>query len=91
MSYECGCNRQFKEEGKWHRVYSLYGMCKKLSKKCTLTAFFSPVFTGNTSHNEMLYPAIFDFVAYKCSALPELPFLAIELDGKDHLENDAAR
>ena len=39
----------------------------------------------------MLYPAIFDFVAYKCSALPELPFLAIELDGKEHLENDAAR
>ena len=39
----------------------------------------------------MLYPAIFVFVAYKCSALPELPFLAIELDGKDHLENDAAR
>ena len=48
-------------------------LCMECVRNCPKSAlwrrFFSPVFTGNTSHNEILYPAIFDFVAYKCSAL----------------------
>ena len=51
----------------------------------------SQVFTENTSYADLFYTGRFDFVVYERSARMELPVLAIELDGKEHLENDAVR
>ena len=49
------------------------------------------VYTGNISQTEMFYPDRYDFAAYKCSVLPELPVLVIKRDRKEHLEHSAVR
>lgn len=49
----------------------------------------SQVFQDNISYNDLFYTGRFDFVVYKKNGLSsELPILAIELDGKEHYEND---
>ena len=51
----------------------------------------SQVFTENTSYADLFYTGRFDFVVYERSSRMEYPVLAIELDGKEHLENEAVR
>lgn len=51
----------------------------------------SHVFQGNESYNDLFYRGRFDFVVYERQGKRELPMLAIELDGKEHLEDEAVR
>ena len=46
------------------------------------------VFQNNTSYNDLFYSGRFDFVVYEKSQSIEYPILAIELDGKEHYENE---
>ena len=48
----------------------------------------SHVFTTNISSNDLFYSGRFDFVVYEKRNKLEIPVLAIELDGKEHFEND---
>lgn len=47
----------------------------------------SQVFQNNLSYNDLFYTGRFDFVVYERSGRKELPVLAIELDGKEHRED----
>lgn len=49
------------------------------------------VFQGNESYNDLFYRGRFDFVVYEKQGDRELPVLAIELDGKEHLEDEVVR
>jgi hypothetical protein len=63
-------------------------------KKCTVhkEVAISHVFQENTTHNNLFYSGRFDFVVYeKAYGKQEIPILAIELDGKEHIENEAVR
>ena len=51
----------------------------------------SHVFQGNESYNDLFYNGRFDFVVYEKHGKKELPVLAIELDGKEHLENEVVQ
>lgn len=51
----------------------------------------SHVFQDNTSYEDLFYTGRFDFVVYQKEAGKELPILAIELDGKEHKEDEAVR
>ena len=51
----------------------------------------SHVFQGNESYNDLFYRGRFDFVVYERQGKREPPMLAIELDGKEHLEDEAVR
>lgn len=46
------------------------------------------VFQNNESYNDLFYNGRFDFVVYEKQGKQELPILAIELDGKEHFENE---
>jgi hypothetical protein len=49
----------------------------------------SQVFQDNTNYNDLFYTGRFDFVVYeKQGNFAKIPVLAIELDGKEHYEND---
>lgn len=49
----------------------------------------SQVFQDNISYSDLFYTGRFDFVVYeKQGTSSKLPILAIELDGKEHYEND---
>ncbi|MDE6675787.1 MAG: DUF2726 domain-containing protein, partial [Acetatifactor sp.] len=49
------------------------------------------VFEGNDSYNDLFYSGRFDFVVYERLGEQELPVLAIELDGKEHYEDEVVR
>ncbi len=49
------------------------------------------VFQDNTSYNDLFYSGRFDFVVYEKQGLQEIPVLAIELDGKEHYENEVVK
>lgn len=49
------------------------------------------VFTHNDSHNDLFYSGRFDFVVYEKIGGQEIPVLAIELDGKEHFEDDVVK
>ncbi|MCQ4636057.1 AAA domain-containing protein [Anaerovorax odorimutans] len=52
----------------------------------------SHVFNGSEEHNDLFYTGSFDFVVYERSrGRKEMPVLAIELDGKEHIEDEAVR
>ncbi len=52
----------------------------------------SHVFSENNPYNDLFYTGRFDFVVYeKSGGGRELPVLAIELDGKEHIVDDAVR
>ena len=51
----------------------------------------SQVFQDNTDHEDLFYSGRFDFVVYERQAQRELPVLAIELDGKEHFEDEAVK
>lgn len=49
------------------------------------------VFAGNESYNDLFYNGRFDFVVYEKQGTREMPILAIELDGKEHFEDEVVR
>lgn len=50
------------------------------------------VFNDNTKYNNLFYTGRFDFVVYERDYYKnELPILAIELDGREHREDDIVR
>ncbi|MCD7708782.1 MAG: AAA domain-containing protein [Clostridiales bacterium] len=49
------------------------------------------VFSDNDINNDLFYKGRFDFVIYAKEGQQELPMLAIELDGKEHYENDVVK
>lgn len=52
----------------------------------------SHVFKENPEYDSLFYMGRFDFVVYeRISRQSEVPLLAIELDGKEHLEDDVVR
>jgi hypothetical protein len=51
----------------------------------------SQVFENNTSYNDLFYTGRFDFVVYEKQGRMEVPILAIELDGKEHFEDEAVK
>ena len=51
----------------------------------------SHVFMGNESYNDLFYNGRFDFVVYEKIAKREIPILAIELDGKEHFDDEAVK
>ncbi|WP_313340416.1 AAA domain-containing protein [Sedimentibacter sp.] len=63
-------------------------------RKCTVhkEVSISHVFKDNISGSDLFYSGRFDFVVYeKEYGKREIPILAIELDGKEHMEDDAVR
>ncbi|MBD5546706.1 MAG: AAA family ATPase [Lachnospiraceae bacterium] len=51
----------------------------------------SHVFTDNINYSDLFYNGRFDFVVYEVLEKHEIPVLAIELDGKEHFENDIVK
>lgn len=48
----------------------------------------SHVFQNNESYNDLFWSGRFDFVVYEKIGSQEIPVLAIELDGKEHYEDE---
>ena len=48
----------------------------------------SQVFMDNITHADYFYRGRFDFVVFRRRSGQELPVLAIELDGREHLDKD---
>ncbi len=51
----------------------------------------SQVFQDNTTWNDLFYSGRFDFVVYERMGQAEIPVLAIELDGKEHFEDEVVK
>lgn len=51
----------------------------------------SQVFEDNVTCSDLFYSGRFDFVLYEESGLRKFPVLVIELDGKEHFENDIVK
>ena len=51
----------------------------------------SQVFQSNDTFDDLFYSGRFDFVVYEKQGEQELPMLAIELDGKEHYEDEVVR
>lgn len=49
------------------------------------------VFQDNQSYNDLFYNGRFDFVVYEKQGEKEFPVLAIELDGKEHFQDEAVK
>ena len=46
------------------------------------------VFGENTNYSDLFYSGRFDFVVYEQKSIQKYPVLVIELDGREHYEND---
>ncbi|MBR1700858.1 MAG: DUF2726 domain-containing protein [Lachnospiraceae bacterium] len=51
----------------------------------------SQVFQNNTSYDDLFYTGRFDFVVYERQGRQQIPILAIELDGKEHYEDEVVK
>lgn len=51
----------------------------------------SRIFTDNVSHDDLFYMGRFDFVVFEVESKKEIPILAIELDGKEHFEDEIVK
>ncbi len=51
----------------------------------------SHVFADNINYSDLFYNGRFDFVVYEVLEKQEIPVLAIELDGKEHFEDDIVK
>ena len=51
----------------------------------------SQVFQENVSNDDLFYMGRFDFVVYEKQQKSEIPILAIELDGKEHFEDEVVK
>lgn len=49
------------------------------------------VFDNNISYSDLFYSGRFDFVVYERQGGREIPILAIELDGKEHFEEEVVK
>lgn len=49
------------------------------------------MFQDNVSYNDLFYSGRFDFVVYEKNGRSEIPVLAIELDGKEHFEDEVVK
>ena len=64
------------------------------NKKCAVhkEVGIAHVFRDSAVHNDLFYSGRFDFVVYeRAYGGQEIPILAIELDGMEHIENEAVR
>lgn len=51
----------------------------------------SQVFENNIGYNDLFYSGRFDFVVYERQGRQDIPVLAIELDGKEHFEDEVVK
>lgn len=51
----------------------------------------SQVFQDNTNYSDLFYSGRFDFVVYERMGHQDIPVLAIELDGKEHYEDEVVK
>lgn len=51
----------------------------------------SQVFESNVSYSDLFYTGRFDFVVYEKQGNEQIPILAIELDGKEHFEDEVVK
>lgn len=51
----------------------------------------SQVFENNISYSDLFYSGRFDFVVYERQGQQDIPVLAIELDGKEHFEDEVVK
>lgn len=51
----------------------------------------SQVFENNINYSDLFYSGRFDFVVYERQGQDEIPVLAIELDGKEHFEDEVVK
>ncbi len=51
----------------------------------------SHVFKDNINYSDLFYSGRFDFVVYEALGNEEIPVLAIELDGKEHFEDEVVK
>lgn len=51
----------------------------------------SQVFQNNINYSDLFYTGRFDFVVYERQGGESIPVLAIELDGKEHFEDEAVK
>ncbi|MDE6925909.1 MAG: DUF2726 domain-containing protein, partial [Acetatifactor sp.] len=51
----------------------------------------SQVFENNVNYSDLFYSGRFDFVVYERQGSADIPVLAIELDGKEHFEDEVVR
>lgn len=51
----------------------------------------SHVFWENDTCNDLFYSGRFDFVVYEKNGEQEIPLLAIELDGKEHFDDQVVK
>ena len=51
----------------------------------------SQVFENNMGYNDLFYSGRFDFVVYERQGGVDIPVLAIELDGKEHFEDEVVK
>ncbi|MFW5675981.1 MAG: AAA domain-containing protein [Acetivibrio ethanolgignens] len=51
----------------------------------------SHVFYRNENYSDLFYNGRFDFVVYEKQGKEEIPILAIELDGKEHFDNEIVK
>lgn len=51
----------------------------------------SQVFENNVNYSDLFYSGRFDFVVYERQGQDEIPVLAIELDGKEHFEDEVVK
>ncbi|MDU9375883.1 ATP-dependent RecD-like DNA helicase [Methanocorpusculaceae archaeon Sp1] len=60
------------------------------SKTCQIRkeVSISQVFTQNFAYNDLFYSGRFDFVVYERKGKQEYPVLAIELDGREHYDQE---
>lgn len=49
------------------------------------------VFEDNIGYNDLFYSGRFDFVVYERQGQADIPVLAIELDGKEHFEDEVVK
>lgn len=51
----------------------------------------SQVFQNNINYSDLFYSGRFDFVVYERQGQTDIPILAIELDGKEHFEDEVVK
>lgn len=51
----------------------------------------SHVFMDNVTYDDLFYTGRFDFVVYEVQGKEKIPILAIELDGKEHFEDEVVK
>lgn len=51
----------------------------------------SQVFENNVNYSDLFYSGRFDFVVYEHQGRDDIPVLAIELDGKEHFEDEIVK